>query len=141
LKRQISELQAVNKSEDSWRAIVKGGDPDYYCTKAAIFEIRQRATFLCVVYQLALKHMNQWTWHDCCRKACLQLNGIGMQQATLYRTIAEWNIIYRKLECFLHPNAYVQCGKRPLPQQIEIFPDVKEQIVAFGVRKLATLTI
>jgi len=71
LERRISELRAVNESEDSWRAIVKGGDPDNYCTKAEIFEIRQRATFLCVAYQLALKHMNQWTWHDCCRKASL----------------------------------------------------------------------
>jgi hypothetical protein len=64
-----------------------------------------------------------------------------MQQAIFYRTIAKWNIIYRKLECFPHPNAYLQCGKRPLPRLLEIFPDAKEQIVAFGVRKLATLTI
>jgi hypothetical protein len=64
-----------------------------------------------------------------------------MQQATFYRTIAEWNTIYSKLECFPHPNAYVQCGKRPLPRLLEIFPDAKEQIVAFGVRKLAMLTI
>jgi hypothetical protein len=63
-----------------------------------------------------------------------------MQQATFYRTIAKWDIIYRKLECFPHPNAYVQCGKQLLPRLLEIFPDAKEQIVAFGVRKLATLT-
>ena len=64
-----------------------------------------------------------------------------MHQATFYRTIAEWNIIYRKLECFPHPNAYVQCGKRPLPRLLEMFPDAKDQIVAFGLKNLATLTI
>jgi hypothetical protein len=65
-----------------------------------------------------------------------------MQQATFYRTIAKWNIIYRKLESFPHPNTYVkQCGKRPLPQLLEMFPDAKDQIVAFGVKSLATLTI
>ena len=45
LERRISELQAVNEIEDSWRAIVKGGDPDNCCTKAEIFEVRQRAAF------------------------------------------------------------------------------------------------
>ena len=120
---------------------MKGGDPDNYCTKAEIFEIRQRATFLCMAYQLALRHMNEWTWQDCCRKACLQLNDLGMQQATFYRTIAEWNIIYRKLESFPHPNAYLQCGKQPLPRLLKMLPDAKDQIVAFGVKSLAMLTI
>jgi hypothetical protein len=64
-----------------------------------------------------------------------------MQQATFYRTLAKWNIIYHKLENSPHPNAYVQCGKRPLPQLLERIPDAKDQIVAFGVKSLATLTI
>jgi hypothetical protein len=47
LKRRISQLQSVHESEDSWRSVVKGGDADNFCTKSKIFEIRQRATFLC----------------------------------------------------------------------------------------------
>ena len=47
VERRITELQAVYESEDSWRGVVNGGDPNNYCTKAEIFEIRQRATFLC----------------------------------------------------------------------------------------------
>ena len=50
-------------------------------------------------------------------------------------------MVFRKFECFLHPNPYVQCGKRPLLRLLEIFPDAKDQIVAFGVTNLATLTI
>ena len=69
------------------------------------------------------------------------LNDLCMQQATFYRTLAKWNIIYHKLENSPHPNAYVQCGKRPLPQLLERIPDAKDQIVAFGVKSLATLTI
>ena len=69
LKRRISQLQSVHESEDSWRSVVKGGDADNFCTKSKIFEIRQRATFLCYSYQLALANMNQWTWHDCCKEA------------------------------------------------------------------------
>ncbi|KAI2490640.1 hypothetical protein MHU86_23939 [Fragilaria crotonensis] len=142
LERRIIQLQAVHESEDRWRAIVKGGDPDNICTKAEVFEIRQRAIFLCLAYQLvALTNMNEWTWHHCCKVACQTLNSLGMHQATFFKTIAQWNIIFRKLECFPHPNPYVQCGKRPLPRLLEIFPDAKDQIVAFGVKNLATLTI
>jgi hypothetical protein len=69
LKRRISQLQSVHESEDSWRSVVKGGDADNFCTKSKIFEIRQRATFLCLSYQLAPANMNQWTWHNCCKEA------------------------------------------------------------------------
>jgi hypothetical protein len=70
------------------------------------------------------------------------LNSLGFHQATFYKTfLAQWNIVFRKFECFPLPNPYVQCGKRPLPRLLEIFPDTKDQIVAFGVTNLATLTI
>jgi hypothetical protein len=141
VEHRITEVQAVHESEDSWRCVVKGGDPDNRGAKAEIFEICQRDMFLCMAYQLALRHMNQWTWQDCCMESYLRLNDLCMQQATFYRTLAKWNIIYHKLENSPHPNAYVQCGKRPLPQLLERIPDAKDQIVAFGVKSLATLTI
>ncbi len=39
LERRIIQLQAVHEREDSWRGVVKGGDPDNFCTKTEIFEI------------------------------------------------------------------------------------------------------
>ena len=45
VERRIMAQQAVHKTEDSWRGVVKGGDPDDICTKSEIFEIRQRALF------------------------------------------------------------------------------------------------
>jgi hypothetical protein len=42
---------------------------------------------------------------------------------------------------FPHPNPYVQCGKRPMPGLLEAFPSANDDMVAFAVRKLATLTI
>jgi hypothetical protein len=135
-------LQSVHKGEDSWRNVIVGRDADNFCTKAKIVEIRQRATFLCCAYQLALEHMNRWTWQDCCRETCKRLNGLGMTQATFYKTVSEWNGVFRSLESFRpHPNLYVQCGKRPLPQLLEMYPDAKDQIVSFGVKNLATLMI
>jgi hypothetical protein len=118
-----------------------GRDADNYCTKAEIFEIRQRATFLCHAYQLALANMNKWTWHRCCDETCRLSNGLGMNQASFYKTVAMSNQVFRKFECFQHPNPYVQCGKRPLPRLLEVFPDAKDQIIAFGITNLAMLTI
>jgi hypothetical protein len=141
LNRRILLLQSVHSHEDNWRNVVVGRDADNFCTRTEIANIRQRATFLCCAYQLALDKMNQWTWEDCCREACKRLNSLGMNQATFYKTISEWNGVFRALEAFPHPNPYVQCGKRPLPRLLEIFPDAKEQIVAYSVKNLATLTI
>jgi hypothetical protein len=56
-----------------------------------------------------------------------------MMQAASYKTVANWNIVLRKFECFQHPNLSVQCGKRPLPRVLEVYPCAKEQITAFGV--------
>jgi hypothetical protein len=116
----------------------EGRDADNFCSKGEIFEIRQ---FLGLAYQLALQYMNSWMGHECCKETCNQLNSLGMNQATFYKIIAQWNMIFRKFECFPHPNPYVQCGRRPLPQNLEIFPDAKDQIVGYGVMNLATLTI
>ena len=141
LERRIKVLKSVHESENSWRNVIIGRDIDNFCTKTEIFEIRQRSTFLCRAYQLALQHMNQWTWHRCCQEACNELNSIGMMQGTCYKTVAAWNMIFRQGEVFPHPNPYVQCGKRPLPKLLEVFPDAKDQIVSYAVKNLAKLTI
>ncbi len=75
----------MHEKEDNWRNDVAGRDDDNVCTKAEICEIRERATFLCYAYQLALEKMNDWLWHDCCKEACKLLNTFGMKQATFYK--------------------------------------------------------
>jgi hypothetical protein len=141
LQRRVRLLQSVHASEDGWRNVVLGRDENSYCTKLEVFEIRQRSTFLCCAYQLALTNMNEQTWHDCCKMACKFLNSLGLGQATFFKTVANWNKVFRQFEGFPHPNPYVQCGKRPLPPLLEVFPDAKEQIVSFGIKNLGTLTI
>jgi len=141
VERRIELLSKVQEREDCWKTIVQGHDPDNICTKVEIFEIRQRAAFLCCAYRLALHNMNKWTWHQCCTEACNTMNALGFKQASCSKTIANWNIVFRKLECFPHPNLFVQCGKRPLPRLLEMFPDAKGQIIAYAVKNLATLSI
>ena len=98
--------------------------------------------YVWLAYQLALANMNRWTWQDCCcQEACTTLNSLGMYKATFCKAVAKWNMVFRRSECFPHPNPYVQCGKQPLPRLLEIFPDTKDQIVGYGVQNRATLTI
>ena len=36
-------------------------------------------------------------WYDCsCKRACKFLNSVGHQQATIYKTAANWNIVSSK---------------------------------------------
>ena len=88
--------------------------PDF-CSKTDIFIVRQRSAILCSAYQLALDHMNDWTWRDCCTEVCKQMNRVGFKQATHYKTVADWNIAFQRGDNFPHPNPRVQCGKVPLP--------------------------
>jgi hypothetical protein len=85
--------------------------------------------------------MNQRTWYKCCQEACNKLNAVGMLQARSYKTLAAWNMTYRQVEGFPHPNPYIQCGKRPLPRLLEVFPDANNKIVSFALNNLAKLTI
>jgi hypothetical protein len=55
---RIKLLQTVLEKEDSRQNIVMGSDEESFCTKAKIFEIRQRAIFLYCAYQLALTKIN-----------------------------------------------------------------------------------
>ena len=141
VERRILLLKSVHESEDGWRNVIVGRDASNYCTKLQIFEIQQRLTFLCCAYQIALSEMNCKTWHECCMQACKFLNNLGMMQATFFKTIANWNKVLQRFECFPHPNPYVQCGKRPLPPLLEIFPNAKDQIISFGIKNLATLSM
>ena len=141
LIRHIEQLKTVNNTNDNWRNVIMGRDPDDFCTSTDIFEIRQRSALLCCAYQNLLEHMNGWTWQACCEEACNHLNRVGIVQATYHGSVALWNIEFRMLKNFAHPNPRAQGGKRAMPLLFEKFPEAKDAIERFAVKKLATLTI
>jgi hypothetical protein len=145
IQRRVKILQSVHENENGWRNVVDGRDPKDFCSKTDIFIVRQRSSILCCAYQLALDHMNGWTngwtWQKCCEEACKQMNRVGFKQATHYKTVATWNITFRRADNFPHPNPRVQCGKVPLPRLFEEFPEAKDIFVAFAVKNLTTLTL
>jgi hypothetical protein len=141
IQRRVKMLQSVHETEDGWRNVVDGRDPKDFCSKTDIFIVRQRSAILCCAYQLALDHMNDWTWRKCCEEACEQMNRVGLKQATHYKTVTAWNIAFRRGENFPHPNPQVRCGKVPLPSLFEEFPEAKDSFVAFAVNNLTELTL
>ena len=56
VERRIKLLQTVHDDAESWGNVIVGREEEYACSKSEIFEIRQRALFLCDSYQLAYKN-------------------------------------------------------------------------------------
>jgi hypothetical protein len=63
------------------------------------------------------------------------------QTSNILQDHRKFEKVFRKFECFPHPNPYVQCGKRPLPRLLELYPNAKDQIVSVGIKNLGTLSI
>jgi hypothetical protein len=141
LKVRVELLQSVNRSENGWRNVIEGRDPDNLCSQSDIFAVRGRSMILCRAYQLAILHMNQWTWKKCCSVACSQLNPLGIEQATHDRAVRDWNSTFRHHGTFPHPNHAVRCGKQPLPLLFQKYPNAMDEIIQFGVKNLTTLTV
>ena len=139
LQRRIERLLSVQETEEGWRNVVQGRDPKNLCSTKDIFIVRQQAAILCRAYQLALEHLNGWTWSECCQEACRQLNQVGFKQATSDVTVANYNKEFRQLENFSHPNP--QSGKVALPKLFQKFPQAKDTIVNFAIQHRKTLSI
>jgi hypothetical protein len=92
----------VHEKEVNWQNIVMGRDEEKVCTKAKIFEILQSAAV--PTNWLALTAMKNWMWHDCSKAAIYPLNSLCLDQATFFKTIANWNKVLWKFKCFPHPN-------------------------------------
>jgi hypothetical protein len=114
LKRHIDKLCLVNASNEGWRTVIIGHDPDDLCSGNDIFEIRQRCIILCRAYIIALEKMDSsTTWEECCSQACNCGNAVGITLATNYRVVQRYNIPFRSNEMFPHPNASARLGRKP----------------------------
>ncbi|KAI2502439.1 hypothetical protein MHU86_12015 [Fragilaria crotonensis] len=141
LKHHINVLQSVSRTPNGWRNVVQGNDRENLCSESDIFVLQSRSIILCLAYQTAIRHMNSWTWKQCCSEACRQLNELGVVQATKPRSVQDWNVEFRKCKAFLHPDHIVRCGRRPIPLLFLKYPEAKDQMTAFGLGNLSILTV
>ena len=61
----------------------------------------------------------------CCEKAIQQMSEMGIKIIKNYKTIVEWNRIFRTNEMFPQPNYYIEMGKSDQHFFLETFPEVK----------------
>ncbi|KAI2495979.1 hypothetical protein MHU86_18546 [Fragilaria crotonensis] len=141
LEHNVIVLQSVSKTPSGWRNVVQGRDNENLCSEADIFVLQSRSIILCLAYRTAIRHMNSWTWKQCCTEACRQLNELGVVQATKPRSVQDWNVEFRKSKAFLHPDHIVRSGRRPIPLLFLKYPDAKDQMTAFGLGNLSILTV
>jgi hypothetical protein len=141
LERRIEILGRATGSNEGWREIVKGHDPDNLCSDNDIFELRQRCMLLNQAYRIALEKMNDWTWEKCCVESCTLLNPVGITQATSGKVLMLWNRVLRTSDCFPHPNPVVASGKKPGPPILVKYPELKNDISRYCLSNLSTLSL
>jgi hypothetical protein len=55
IKAWVELLQSVNCTENGWRNVIEGRDPENLCSPTDIFAVRGRSMILCLAYILAIK--------------------------------------------------------------------------------------
>lgn len=141
LDRKIEKLQKVNQTQEGWRNVVEGRDPENKCSEFQIMVIRQRSAILCKAYLLANFHLGcvprTVEWEQCCQLACDELNECGLTSITSRTTLMRWNCIFRDQECFPNPSADAQAREPPL---FKAFPTAKKLLIKFCVKNLRCLS-
>ena len=83
-------------------------------------------TYLSLALTLAKKHMNKWTWKQCCEEAVLLLSICSrINQTSNARTVVEW---YRQLKTKRKFSLFIQKNKLPpfLEQNQDITATIKQ---------------
>ena len=72
-------------------------------TAKARQHLRYKCMYIKKAYEIALQKMNQLTWHECCKLAVEEVNDIGVNYITGWKTIAGWNQQFRSNGLFPVP--------------------------------------
>ena len=138
---RIKVFKSVQKEVDGWKKIVFTHDVKDACSPTDVFILRQKSLFLCRAYEVALDKMPFATWNDCCQQAINELSVYGFTLATSSRTIATWNLSFRKSAMFPHPNPLVASGIAVESPIFTTFPEAKGKLVDFARENLDTLSV
>eukprot|EP00978_Attheya_sp_CCMP212_P015609 scaffold40214_cov30-Attheya_sp.AAC.1 len=84
--------------------------------------------YLRKAYEVAAMCMNGWTWQQCCEEPISILAHAGIKKVSYHRTVANWNITFRKYETFLNPQGWK--GARE-PRAFTLFPELKTMILDY----------
>ena len=140
LSRRIDIFDGILNNTIDISCIVNKAQ-DYELNTRQTIAIRQRIQYLRMAYFNVLdSELNQPVrFNKCCEKAIQKLSELGIRVIKNYKTIMEWNRIFRTNEMFPHPNYYVEMGKSDQPVFLESFPEVKLELNEWVKMNLANL--
>ena len=132
LLRRMQKLQHVNQCVHGYKTIIEGGDPRNECTESDKHNLKQRALILAMVYRRCIEEMgqgNQPSFETLIQQVLRLLDGTGVVQATYFRTVARWNVTFRKQELWAHPRGPPGARNRSNPPLFEVYPEAKGLII------------
>ena len=57
---------------------------------------------------------------------------VGVRLVNNFQIVMKWNRVFRRNECFPHPNPYIECNKTYQPRLFEFFPQIKIEITRWA---------
>ena len=138
----IETLSTAPFSLASMAKIVNKADV-YPLTPEQLPKLQFMATYLCLVYKIALVNMpDGQTFQGCIEEASRRLALVyGNEHIKRHHsTISRWHKFFREDGCLPHPNHLVQNGKDPSPALFVNVPEAKLKFEKWAKENVATLS-
>ena len=133
LERKIELLKLCNHHKKTgYKLILDGGDAKDECTTADIIHLTERSLILLLSYKACLRQMGMngaSSFATCIQEVLHYMEDTGIDQATHFQTVQEWNRIFRHRELWPHPRGPPGARNRSDPPLFEVYPEAKRNIV------------
>jgi hypothetical protein len=140
IETMIEKLVEAENDYDKLEQLINKID-EAPITPNQVLKSIQKIQYLRRAYEKALVHMPQGvSWYVCCQKSIdiMTASGvIGGIKST--RTIATWNVYFRKNFLLPHPNVFVELDIERGPKLFQLIPEAKETFVAWANENLVEL--
>jgi hypothetical protein len=91
-------------------------------------------------YELALEHMNEKNWKECCNMSLLILSEAGIDIIKCPKTIMKWNRFFRTYEC-LEADMRHHNKKVFEPRMFALYPEIKALINKHFLANIETINV
>ena len=143
---RIELLESVNRKGKNWKNVVESGTwSTETCpySESDVLTLRLRSMYLALALRQFVLNMTddlrtQWTWKRCLLSAIEQMNDIGVEYYSNYRTLARW---HRKLAKHRLYFCKTPESKTMIPPFFCDNPDALEAFKRYGVANIQDLRV
>jgi hypothetical protein len=143
---RIELLESVSRNGKSWTNVVEPGSWSVEAcpySESDIHTLRLRSMYIALALRQFVRHVTgdmktQWTWKKCLVFAIEQMNDVGIEYYTNFRTLARW---HRKLAKHRHFFCSTPEAKLLIPPFFRDNPDALEAFKKHGVAHIQDLCV